>query len=153
MEKDLRLVIIVVVLIAVGLAVVRVALPVIMVNQLVEKYTGEPSLSCAINTNYIVSSCVVDGSTMRLEVTNKGYELIYGFSVVFDGILEKMEFGQDKVTTEPEVTQGSPLSRDSKTTLTVDISEGPDFSNPYNIRVLNEACKAVSSRTSTCEIY
>jgi flagellin-like protein len=116
-------------------------------------------ITCAINTNYIIESVEYNktgGDTLLVKVTNKGAENLYGFSAVLDNGTHILDVN----STSWRINQGgisktSPLRREKSAYVTVNLTINYTALGDTltDVRILNEACNAVSARTTFITQY
>jgi len=134
------------------------------VTHWISTQTSSSSISCAINTNYLVDSAVFNKSgenILRLKILNKGSQELYGFGVVLDNgtLIVRMNSTSEFLGgTNNTLSEGNSLKREQTAYLLVNLSNTtlgyPSFGATIKeLRVLNDACDAVSAKTSIITKY
>lgn len=165
MEKGVSPVISVVLLI--GLAITIGIMVTTWVTQLVTRET-DPSSVCALNTNYIINDATYNFSgdyVLRIRITNKGTEGIYGFGVIINNDTSIFQFNKSHVNfsvSPSTITKDRRLGQEQSAYINVVMNFTGTADCPAcdslaktatRLRVTNEACIAISAETSTITKY
>ena len=127
-----------------------------------ERQTGSDK-ACVTDTYYIIEKAEWNKSstlndTLRIKITNKGRQQLYGFSVQIDNGTKILTFDSDEVG-QGDISVSAKLDREHSAYITVNLTNTtlgyPAFGNSLltssevEIRVANEACDGVSAKTDT----
>jgi len=157
MKKGVSPVISVVLLVAVAITVgVFVST---WINQWVNTQTSDPSVTCAINTNYIIDSATFTNSTgeLLIKITNRGERELYGFSISLSNSTDTEFFNTSSVE-QGGINATNKLERHHSVYIEVNTThkstDGYNFScelgrSLEEIVVLNNACSSISSSTTS----
>ena len=127
----------------------------------VQDQTSDPSIACALKTNYVVDDVKYNFSgkgELLVKITSKGEEGIYGFGFIFDNITKIISFNSTDPLVKNHVQSTSPLTREQSTLVTLNLSNVsrgyPVLINTLKkLTVTNDACKAVSASTTSVTEY
>jgi len=122
--------------------------------------TGSTSISCAINTNYIIESAEFNKSsaynnTLLVKLTNKGIEHLYGFGAVLDnGTRIVVLKSNSTLINQGGISSTNKLKREESIYITINLTNKTAGYHTLGgsldeVKITNEACPAVSTRTST----
>jgi hypothetical protein len=122
--------------------------------------TGSSSLSCAVNTNYIIAEAKFNissayNNTLLLKVTSKGNEQLYGFGVILDnGTRVLILRSNETIINQGGISSTSKLKREESVYITVNLTNSTLYypglgATLSEIKVINDACPAVSTSTTT----
>ena len=161
-KKGVSPVVAVVLLIAVAVTVGMLVTT--WITSWVTEQTSKPSLTCAINTNYIIDSArfnYTGNEILLIKITNEGSEELYAFGLILDNGTLIKQFNTTQINASPNVTANNKLKQEQSTYLTLNLSNattsttgGPIFGRTLTeVRVTNNACTAVSSKTTTITVY
>jgi flagellin-like protein len=152
MKKGISPIIATILLIAVAISV-GIMVTTWITHWVVEQTTST-SISCAVDTNYIVDSVEFNkttllNNTLLIKVTNKGSEKIYGFGAILDNGTYIKVFNY----TNSNVDQGglssvNKLEREQSAYIKINLTN-----TLSDIKITNAACPAVSTSTTTITKY
>ncbi|MBM3303835.1 MAG: hypothetical protein FJY76_01970 [Candidatus Aenigmarchaeota archaeon] len=122
--------------------------------------TSSQSIACAINTNYVIDTAEFNkstalNSTLLLKVTNRGSEGLYGFGVVLDnGTTIMMLNSTSSLISQGGISSGNKLGREQPVYVAVNLTNTTAGHTRLGctlteVKVTNDACPAVSARTTT----
>lgn len=122
--------------------------------------TGSTSISCAMNTNYIIESAEFNKSstynnTLLIKLTNKGGEWLYGFGAILDnGTRIVILKPNNTIINQGGISLTNKLKREESVYITINMTNKtlnyPALGGTLDeIKITNKACPAVSTRTST----
>ena len=160
MRKGISPVIAVVLLIAVAVSIGIMVTT--WVTNWISLQTGSESMNCVINTNYVIDNVAhtYNGTFpyVTIKVTNKGSQALYGFSVLLDNGT-RIEYFNSSNVDQGGLSSTNTLGREKSVYIRIEsagISEqgyNLSLSGIANttsfIRVLNEACDAVSAKATS----
>ena len=126
-----------------------------MVSSWVTSWTATQTSStptCAVNTQYVIDSTTYTSSTneLRLKITNRGSEGIYGFEITVDNSTDILRFST--VTESPNTSYTSKLTQGNSAYLTATAAGTFNTtlcSQATEIRVANTGCPSVIAKTET----
>jgi len=122
------------------------------ITQWVVTQTTSEAQTCSINTQYVIDTVVFNESgnnLLKIKITNKGSQPLYGFSVELDnGTPPIVTFPVDEVD-QGGVTESNPLKREQSVYIIVNLSNStlgyPTLGATLkSVKVLNDACNAIS---------
>lgn len=169
MKKGVSDIIAVVLMIAVAIAI-----GVFVTNfatQWVQEQVVDDSITCAIQTNYVVDDAKFNFSSkdeLLVTITNKGDQSLYGFGFVLNNITDILTFTSSDSLITNQVAPASPLEREQSVILTLNLSTCNNESSLYcntssgypvmgktatSIRITNDACSAVSAAITSVTVY
>jgi len=134
------------------------------VTSFVSTETGGSDITCALNTNYVIESAQFNKTgfynKLLIKITNKNSEGLYGFGVIMDNGTKIVQFNSsNSLINQGGVSDSNKLEREESVFLTVDLTNTtlgyPVFglslttSDESQLKVLNNACDAVSTSTTT----
>ena len=159
---------VVAVVLLIGVAVSMGILVTTWVTHWVTVQTTGVSLSCAVDTNYIIESANYNSTGnnhLRLKITNKGERKIYGFGAVLDnGTLIMRLNSSDPLIEQFVINATNPLEREESEYIIIYLNgteEEEDIMEYYTtfgstlveVRLLNDVCDSVSARTTVINQY
>lgn len=137
----------------------------------VQDQTDKPSMTCALQTNYIVEDAKFNYSGkdgMQLKITNKGDQTIHGFDFVVENVTKIVTFELGDPLILNQVTSGNPLKREESALVTINMTTCTNQTLLYcntssiypplarsatKITVRNAACDAVSASITSFTLY
>jgi flagellin-like protein len=159
-RKGISPVVAVVLLIAVAISVG--ILVTTWITHLVTTRTTAPSITCAVDTNYIIDEARFNESgdnQLYIKITNKGALALYGFGAVMDNGTRIITFNSsNRYMNQVNITSTNRLDREEAAYIIANLTNEtlgyPDFGATIDeLRVLNDACDSVSARTSDITKY
>ena len=126
--------------------------------------TGSSSISCAIDTNYVIDSAEFNKSTalnnsLLVKITNKGSQKIYGFGAILDNGTAIVKLNSsDSLINQGGTSLTSKLDREQSAYIVINLTNiilgYPQLGRTLTeVKVTNDACSAVSSSTKTITVY
>lgn len=141
----------------------------ILVTTWLTHWTGvqmtTPGITCSINTIYDIDSAIFNESGdnwLLVKVTNKGPQNIWGFGAVLDNGTEILRLNStDPIIynwTNVNLTEDTPLKREQSAYVKINLTNTtlnyPTFGSTLKeVKILNDACPAVSIKTTVLTIY
>ncbi len=126
----------------------------------VTEQTTDVSVSCAVNTNYVIESVRWNissslNNTLLIKITNRGTQKLYGFGVVLSNGTKVVNLN----SSSPLIDQGG-ISASNKLGTQESVYIKVNMTNTTlhypglgatltEVRVTNDACKTVSQKTNT----
>jgi len=122
--------------------------------------TGSSSISCAVNTNYIIEEAKFNissayNNTLLVKITNKGTEQLYGFGAILDnGTKVVIINSNDSIIDQGGISSTNKLKREESVYITINLTNTtlgyPTLGATLTeVKIRNDACPAVSTSTST----
>jgi flagellin-like protein len=159
MVKGISPIVAVVLMIAVAISLG--VLVTIWITSWVTTQTTSSGLACVVNTNYIIDSATYYNSSneLRIKVTNKGQEGLWGFGFALDNGTDVRQFNWSNVYGQDGINQSNKLRSQQSLYLWVNSSsiaiDGRAMTNEFGlslreIALTNEACPtAPAAKTTT----
>ena len=132
------------------------------VTHWISSQTGSESISCAINTNYLIEDAIFNKSgnnTLRIKLLNKGAQDLYGFGAVLDNGTRIVRINStNKYIDHMNISEFNPLKREQTMYLLVNLTN-ETLGYPWlggtleEVRIVNDACDTVSAKTTEITIY
>lgn len=136
------------------------------VTHWISTQTSSSSISCAINTNYVIESAEFNetgDNILRLRLLNKGSQELYGFGAVLDNGTHIIRMNSTHPalggnSTNNTLSEATALQREETVYFLVNLTNStlgyPALGATLEeVRVLNGACDAVSVKTNTIKKY
>jgi flagellin-like protein len=134
------------------------------ITQWVVHQTGSESMTCAINTNYIIDTAEFNksttlNSTLLLKVTNHGTEKIYGFGVQLDNGTTIMVFNSSSsLIDQGGISSSSKLAQERSAYVKVNLTNTTAGYTTMGttltkVTVTNDGCPSVSASTAVITKY
>jgi hypothetical protein len=107
-----------------------------------------------LETNYVIDSVEYTNSTreLKVKITNKGTTQLYGFGIMLQNasIIQEFNSTNPLVSVSPSVTSSNKLAREKSAYIKVNMTDyAPLGLSLTEVKVLNDACDAVSASTTT----
>jgi len=165
-RKGISPVVAVVLLIAVAVTVGMMVTT--WITHWVTEQTDKPSLTCAINTIYVIDSArfnYTGNDALLIKITNEGSEGLYGFGLILDNgtIIRQINSSHPNITISPSVSETNKLTQEHSAYITLQNlsffnlsapSWGPNFGKTLTeVKVTNDACTARTAKTTTIATY
>lgn len=118
------------------------------------KETINPQISCVLETNYVIDSVTysTDTNELKIKITNKGTTELYGFGVMLQNatIIQEFNSSNPLVSISPNITVINKLGREKSAYIKINLSDYiPLALSLTEVKVLNDACDAVSASTTS----
>jgi len=123
----------------------------------VQEQVSSPSITCAIQTNYVVDDVKFNYSGKKgllVQVTNKGDDGLYGFGFVLYNITKILSINSSDPGISGQLVSSNSLEREQSTIVSMNLSNSTFNGETLNkITVTNDACPAVSASTTSITVY
>ncbi len=151
---------IVAVVLMVAVAISIGVLVTIWITSWVTTQTTNPSLTCVVYTNYIIDSATYynNSNELRVKITNKGQEGLWGFGLSADNGTDVRQFNWSYVWGQTGLNSTNKLKSQQSVYLWVNASSltidgktlTADFGRSLReVRITTEACPAASAASTT----
>lgn len=148
------------VIILVALAITVGIMVTTWVTHWVTTQTGKSSISCAIDTNYIIEQARWNissslNNTLLLKIVNKGSQKLYGFGVILDNGTKILQFNSSsRLIDQGNISSSNQLQREQAVYIAINLSNSTLGYPPFgatvsSVKVTNDACDSVSAATTS----